>query len=389
METLQVQNVLTQYKTLIKSLEENEFIVFGGTYDKYYDIFVDVLINGNLAEFPNDENKDHLQNVQCEQNTSCTSNTNIGIRYDLTGVYYGWIVKDYEKAIKMWLKSIEFGVIHAMNNLGLHYSMIEPNTILAEYYFGLAIGKGHVKSMFNLGIHYAQIKEYWQQAEYYLKMALDHGYMRASSVLASHYHMDVHNYELALYYYKMSIGNGDREALNNLGVYYATVEYNYELAIKYFIAGGKYKMVACFENMLIFVENVYCYDMLFEIFKSIITNGEERFINLLLEKEIDGFNKWKVLNKLIEESDIVIKTKDLLLNAMNSLENGIIYGEQIRDFKGKLSDVQKIDICPLCLECDTLIINIGLGCGHGVCYGCYRPFDKCFYRCVLNKNTIL
>lgn len=374
-EQSQTHNTIwEQYQTMIKSLEESDRVTFGGSYDKYYEIFVDVFVNGNL-----DVDLCFLDNMTDNEISG------IGMRYDLIGLYYHWIIQDYEKAINYWLKSIDLGTVYSMNNLGLYYSMIGTNNELAEYYFSLAIEKGYGKAMYNLGVHYAQIMKDYVQAERFFQMALEHGYTRACFTLASFYYMDVHNYGLAEDYYKKAIELGDHDALNNYGVYCATVKRDYTQASKYFIMGCDYGDDSCYENLLIFVGNVDCFEILEEIFACIIEHGNIHRVRTLVSINIESFVKWKVLVKMICLCDGTVK--QIVLDAINTLENDQRVCGQIQNFKSQWVRAQKIDICPICLEADLLIINLGLGCDHGICYRCWKPFVRCFYRCNLHMNT--
>lgn len=374
-EQSQTHNTIwEQYQTIIKSLEESDRVTFGGSYDKYYEIFVDVFVNGNL-----DVDLCLLENITDDKITG------IGMRYDLIGLYYHWIVKDYEKAINYWLKSIDLGTVYSMNNLGLYYSRIGFNDELAKYYFEMAIKKGNEKAMHNLGVHYVHIVKDYVLAERYLRMALDHGYIKAYFTLASFYHLDVHNYGLAENYYKKAIGSGNRDALNNYGVYCATVKRDYKQASKYFIMGCGYGDDTCYENLLIFVGDVDCFEVLEEIFSCIIRNGNPHRVRTLVSINIESFDKWKVLIKMIGLCDGAVR--QIVLDAIDTLENDQRVCGPIQNFKSQWIRAQKIDICPICLEADLLIINLGLGCDHGICYRCWKPFVRCFYRCELYMHA--
>jgi hypothetical protein len=127
---------------------------------------------------------------------------NIHMVYNIYGLYYGDVTKDYDLMKKYYLMAIDKQNSGAMNNLGYYYRHIEKDYDLMKKYYLMAIDKQDSDAMSNLGYYYQQIEI---------------------------------DYDLMKKYYLMAIDKQDSYAMNNLGCYYLDTEIDYDLMKKYYL----------------------------------------------------------------------------------------------------------------------------------------------------------
>jgi TPR repeat protein len=135
-----------------------------------------------------------------------------GIPYDPTdsddlyymGVYYQYIRKNYDLAIKYYFLASDNGDTNATNNLGVWYQYFngKSDDNLAEKYYIMAVNKENTTAMYNLGFFYYNKKKY-DLMKKYLLMAIERGFSDAMYCLGRYYEQIEKNNDLAKKYYSM------------------------------------------------------------------------------------------------------------------------------------------------------------------------------------------
>ncbi|MEA1880509.1 MAG: tetratricopeptide repeat protein, partial [Campylobacterota bacterium] len=137
---------------------------------------------------------------------------------------------DKEKAIKILEKSgKENGTI--LYNLGVLYDE-KKEYDKAEKYYLKSIESGNTNALYNLGILYKEKKEYDKAEKYYLK-AIESGEAKALNNLGNLY-KEKKEYDKAEKYYLKAIESGNTNALYNLGILYKEKK-EYDKAEKYYL----------------------------------------------------------------------------------------------------------------------------------------------------------
>lgn len=317
---------------------------------------------------------------------------------------------DYVQAVKYFMMGTKAGHAKSMYSLGLYYGNIDIDYDKAKYYFSLAVEKSHREAMFALGLLYYCENDYDQALKYYL-MAVENNYEPVWNCLGLCY-IQVKNYEQAVKYFLMAIGGGSVDAMHRLGLYYLNVEKNYEQAIKYLqmalsngstavmqnlgkyylenndLEKAKYYWIMAVSNghfspldilaVMFKHHDTHLYGDLFTVCQGILSNAKSphkmvEYLSVLVVSPRVNFVLWKVLNKLIYTTEFDKDVHDFL----KSLESTDTMFFKEREEMSLV--LKQIDTCPICLEPDQSIIKIN--CDHGVCYQCWEPSMKCFYRC--------
>lgn len=395
----QMQNqTKTQYKNLIKKLNNESIANISNIYDEYSDVFCDVFINGNLNT--NDLNVDR------------------GVKLDLIGLYYLLITKDYQSAYNAWMESIDnYENSNAMNNMGCYFldlgikyenatnesspdlklkylatGLLIPQDErvityqcydICEYYFTMGFNKGSVPAINNLGYFYLNVKKNHERGKNFLLMAIERGSITALCHLGNYYCFDVKDYEQGKHYLTMAIDNEIVYAMRLLGIHYNRNEKNYEQAMKYFMMGWSHGDKSSLEYLALLGNCNEClpYKKLTVIYQTIGLSNDEKCTKLLSNAN-NGFIKWITFLKLQEKGNVL---SDCVISIMNFLKTAPETKSDIQLFKNRKFRAQKyqtFDDCPVCH--DENVLNIDLGCGHGVCDNCYRP-STCIYNWCTGK----
>lgn len=388
----------TQYKNQLKLLAFLSSMRVSTYCEERRDIFIDVFINQNVKLFDTDIDNDTLdKHVLCIQ-----------------GLYFCYIEKNYEKAKKCWLLSIAKNNIYSMYCLGNYYQRVEINYELMKTYYLMAIEKGDIYSMEQLGRYYQKIGIYEMALHYWLmiledKINYDDNYKSSVSMLLGNYYIDVEknlslaepyflmaskhisnalyclgychhmkkNYEQAKHYYKVAVEQKNVFGMYGLGMFYVSVEHNFEQGMQYFIMALErkyFKHLDTILQMTIMNENkITVYENLYQIMKHVVMDiDSSKHLKIFEQNSVSELVMWKILNKL-EQTVPFSSTVSQFKNSLKS--------ENLNKFKYYLEISIKnnlYDICPLCLEPNTLIIKTG--CTHGVCYDCCDPSKKCFFK---------
>jgi hypothetical protein len=262
------------------------------------------------------------------------------------GMYYEFIVKDYEQMKKYYLISIEKGDPKAMNNLAKYYGSTGCNYDLMKKYFLMAIDKNYSDSMNNLAIYYHVIEKNYDLMKKYYLMAIELKNAASMNNLAFYYHDTINDYTLAEKYYLMGIEHNDSCAYFNLGEYYYSIKKDMENTIKYYIY--------FLENSPDYLHKDTKYDV-----KIFLFNYQYKF-PLSLYKILVKINRLCYINYLFIKLDKNNEVKIYL--------SKIKYAEKNNNYKQ----------CRICLEDN--ILNIQLKCKHDICINCYTSSNmKCYF----------
>lgn len=311
-----------QYKERIEKLNNDHSIYLSNVYDEYWDIFCDVFIDGDLnVDVPNE---------------------NHGVKLDLVGLYYFLVLKNYENAHDAWMKSIDnYGNSYAMNNMG-HYHNARKDYERGTRFLLMAIDKGNVSAMYNLGHFYCVYAGQCEQAKHYLMMAIEKGDVQAMITLGNHYLYHEKNYVSAMKYFMLGWTHGDIRSLKKL------------------VKLANSKDMLTYENLSI-------------ICRTVLTSGSNNRCISVLGNNNNMFVKWKTFVELQNEGIVL---GDNVIQIMRSFETN----DDIQLYKSRKFRAQKFKTIDTCLICHREnILNIDLGCGHGVCDDCYRP-SMCIYK---------
>lgn len=313
--------------------------------------------------------------IETNTNTNCWE----GMTMNMLGIYYYHIEKNYEKAEHYYELAIEKDYVKAMNNLGCYHQHVTKNYEKAEYYLTMGFEKKDANAGYLLGVyHYCTTKDYLK-AKYYYETAIEKGHVGALNNLGLYYYEIAKDHAKAKYYWVMAFEKGSPMVLNNLGTYYWFIEKNYEKAVNYWSMSLEKGYFYLLESYIILIqENIQSvYEKMCVLLKHVVShNNSLAYLESVSKCFNDPFILWKTLNKLNQTDSITHKPNEGTVQFMNSLTSPriTIFKEYLK--KAELEDVR--DICPLCLEHDTLIIKTN--CDHGVCYNCCDPQNKCFFK---------
>lgn len=303
---------------------------------------------------------------------TCTNTNVIFSLYITQGIGYASLTHFIVTSIR-FIKELIHISDNSLNALGFYCLNVEKNDTLAIEYWEMAVSRGNADAMYNLGCYYENKKN--EMCEEYYLQAITKGCVKAMGKLGTFYSKKL-KYIKALKYWKMAVSHNCMDSMEKLGMYYANSTDNSELE-----QAVKYLVMVCDHRHDIMEEliEISCMDLLFDtqylIYKCIFESKNLFYEKQLLNK-IDNFETWKILNKLKENG---IR---LSVQVENKFKQLFETETNIKIFKQRLVRAKKyneLDTCPICWEPDVL--NIDLGCGHGVCYSCYDPKLTCYYRC--------
>lgn len=295
-------------------------------------------------------------------------------------LHYEYIVKDYEKAEKYYLIAIEAGDIRAMHNLATYYDENLKDYEKAEQYYLMAIEAGNSDSMNSLALYYEYIKKNYDQAVQYFELAISLSNSDAMSNLALYYENIEKNYVKAVKYFLMGVDAGNHYAIYNLALYYVNVEGNYQKGIEYFMKGLELKNGISISPLIkvLKLNEKLCFNSVLSIVRIIVINQE---LHEYLEPAMSAINNtflvWIVFQELVD----VLDPKFIPL--LKTLEQDF----DVVQYKYKLSRASRynvMDTCPICLN--GPVLNIDIGCTHGVCPKCYVPNIQCVHCCPMQQS---
>lgn len=259
-----------------------------------------------------------------------------------------------------------------LNCKGMYYLRI-GNEELAVEYFVWAVSKGNIEASYNLGCYWEDIgRDDWETEKYYL-YAVSQTHVKAMGRLGTYY-LKKREYDQAIKYYLMAISNGCIDSMENLGLYYRNIPHHIDQCVKYLVMACKYRH-GILRELIDINELTLGFETRYLIYKCVISSGVTHYMEKIL-KHVNGFELWKLLNKLKEDG---VKLCEQTSNKLKHLYEKV---PSVKIFKQRLIRAKKyntLDNCPICWSADVL--NIDLGCAHGVCYNCWVPTIKCFYKC--------
>lgn len=331
----QNKSIETDYELYVKQVENLNCPFSIGlleTYKNSRDIFDDIFFKQNLALDPDD--------------------AHYWLRVEIVGLFKYLFSNEKDHAINIWL------------------SLIETNSTYDDI----------CRVMYLLAGHFKNVEKNYEQAVQYYLMAIEKGSTEAMNDLACYYCNVEKNYEKTVQYFLMAIEAGDYCAISYLASHYKDIEKNYEKAIEYFVKGLKLGDETCLEPLVEIIEswNGSRFDLFLPIVRMIVLDKNlHRYwktVNCALN---DEFLQWKILNELSDVLD------DKFVPMLKTLE----YDPRVVQYKYKILRASRygiVDTCPICLE--GPVLNISIGCSHGVCPKCYEPNMRCVYRCPLQYN---
>lgn len=301
-------------------------------------------------------------------------------------------IRNFEQAVKYLLMTLDVNEHNsgAMFLLGYCYENIEgDNCEKALDYYSRASQNGHDYSTHIMGFKCANNENYEQAVEYYLK-AVDAGVVISMCELGNYYYNVEKDYKQAFKYYIMAFDavNADPDVdTDNLKIQCSSTPQDFEQARACWlstITNGYFQLLGIFVELSEINETniIHLYEDLMVICTCILASDNPiEYLHILNQSPKISFVTWKVLDKLIHESNIVLDEN--VVEFKKSLEIN-----DVELFKKRWEQAQvsgDMDICPICLTPDMLIVKID--CGHGVCYDCWEPSIKCFYRCENISDT--
>lgn len=126
------------------------------------------------------------------------------------------------------------------------------------------------------------------------------------------------------------------------------------------------------------------YKMLLDVFKTIVVENNSNY-HLVFRQYVEALTEWKILNKLEEDGVIDSVIHKYFVDERKSLERI----PSVIEFKNqymRASRYQTKSQCVICMEDDVL--DICIGCSHGVCYGCWKPSMECPFKCIVGTQCV-
>lgn len=336
------QSIDTLYKECVRQLFPIQLDI-ENMYANNKTIFIDVF-TGKIKITDTD-----LHNVY---NANNANDDEYYIKLEILGIYHYLLKHDYEQ------QAVSFWRISARAN---------------EY-------TSKIRAVLLLGFYYLKNKRY-PRAFKYLKCASEHGWREAMFLLGSYFNYVENNYEKSVEYHKMAVTHGCDRALCALSLHYVDNEQNYGEATKYAVMTctyGKNEYFEVFIDHIKFALKDFSFGSQVLVFKQIIGNDNlYKHYTRVSSMLDDVFLQWKILCVL--EKDGLARSIDI----RKSLESNFSVA-QYKHKVGRASRYNTLDKCPICLE--EPVLNIDIGCFHGVCANCWHPKLKCVYRC---KNQMI
>lgn len=400
-----------QCEKYILDIYEKHRINYIGVLEEYPDVFIDIFVKGklnvdlstctctNMCSEMNICTSSHVftgtnictSTYVCTNKSICTSthvctvpnvctknNICTGIKYDVLGIYYYWILRDNTLAIDAWFKAVEIGNVHAMNHLGVYYSCEYrkyKNHISKIIESKVKQLKQRVCKIFGYQYNYDTVNDLFNKCVYYYQMAIENGNVYALCNVGWFYYREK-NYDLAIDFFNQAVEKSVVDGLRGLGCCSYSSKKDYEQAINYFITGYEHGDSYCFRDMLTLVKNhAFDNNTLYLIYKTVYLGRNDMHMDEIISNctvlKISDFDKWKILNRLCEEM-VSCKIEEF----MRELEKN----HDVLELKRKILRAKTngdYDTCLLCL--DENVLNVNIGCGHKVCVECYKPSMKCVY----------
>lgn len=334
---------------------------------KQYQEQLDLLIVHSDIKFNFD---DHIEIfVDIFQNHNFTNDSNCPVHSNILGVYNCYILKNYEMAVMHWLIACDQTNADAMKNLGNYYMRIEKNAVQALQFYKLACDNGNVGAMYNLGCYYAFRSNNIDMAIKYFTMGIEKGCADSMFNLGQMYYND-REYEKAEKYYMMAFEKDHTRASGCLGRLYYEIKRDNELASMYYLIGfenGDYKF---FNDLVQVVRKLNSNELLVRIVKKLLTDGENEMIKKM---NIGELTKWKVLYLLGKDGFSNGSTVELCTEFEKNRDIMYLKNKMMRATK-----FNTLEQCTICLDDNVLCVE--MNCGHSICFNCYNPSSKCYYK---------
>lgn len=309
----------------------------------------------------------------------------LGAHYAGTGTRTGNRVRPSDKILKYYKLAVKQGYHDAHYFLGIYYSRLNNYTCALEHYEKVLSVSTDVitraRTLNNLGCCYCGYKNDYGQGKRYYEMSAELGSGQASNNLGLCYRDVENDLEKAVFYFNQGVERGVVEAMWNLGYFYEIYKKDTWQAIKYYLMALGRGSTYYLNNLLKLVKSTKCFDVKCDLLKCVILN---EYNGHLFSRVIGMFtvmDKWKILTKIEEEfgSDVGKTYIDYRKNLESERQ---FLSKQIKYLKNKLLRAlkhQTLDTCPICLEENVLCVE--MKCGHPICFKCYSPNLKCYYRC--------
>lgn len=337
-------NIFKQYRKQLDLLASRSKIKFN--FDTNIEIFMDIFQNHNLSNESN-----------------CPTRSNI------LGVYYCYIEKDYEMAKVHWFMACDQSNSDAMKNLGNYYLYIEHNDKQGLNFYSMACEKANVEAMYNLGCYFLHRTNNIYKAIEYFTMGAENGCVDSMFNLAQCYYIRG-NYGKAQLYYEMAHEKNHLRAPGCLGQLYYEVKKDLVLALKYYLIAFENGDYRFYDNLMLVVMETNSKEILVRIVKKLLTDGE---LTMVKNINMSDLEKWKMLY-LLEKDGF---TNGTLVCLRSELENN----RDIMCLKNKMLRATKFNTLEQCLIClDDNVLCVEMNCGHSVCFNCWDPSLKCYYK---------
>ena len=255
---------------------------------------------------------------------------------------------------------------------GLYYQYIIGNYEIMKNYYLKAIELNNSFSMCNLGNYYRTINDYDKMKKYYL-MAINLNNDFAMANLGSYYATNEIDYDLMGKYYLMAISNNNsiiaknQTIINNLGYYYQYIEKNYDEMKKYHL-------------IAINMNNSYAMYSLGVYYECIEKNDDEMkkyYLMAINLNNIDALNKLKKhYNKL--KLYVIFKNIDNPSELIKSSIKILLNDTSVNNYNNKINYYKKHNNIIECSICYETKLNIPFECMHFCCVDCYVRINKCY-----------
>lgn len=266
--------------------------------EKHSDIFCDIFFNKNVR----------IDNSIGEDSNFCA-------RINILGIYYYWIVNDFDKAFDCWsfecLKEDE----HTMDHLGIYYLKVKKDYMSAKKYFEKAIDHGYSGSMYNLGMYYLCIEQNYTLSLKYHMQAMEKGYVESMFVLGLYYYDIEKNYDEMKRYWLMALDCGHIGAIFHLGSYYVFDERNIEIGERYLLMANEKGYIGAMTLLGLYYADIGNYEDAYKNMVEGLKRGDYTQLNSLVKvvsKCSEGYEKlYLICEILLEGNDAIKHLKEL------------------------------------------------------------------------------
>ncbi|MCI5166279.1 MAG: sel1 repeat family protein [Candidatus Electrothrix sp. GM3_4] len=289
------------------------------------------------------------------------------------GLLYGSELKNFDKAVTYYQMAVDMGDAHAMFNLANLYADELKNNDKAIICYQMAIDKGITHAIFNLGLLYQDEMKDFDKAITCYQQAVSTGHVGAMINLGLLYESELKDFDKAITYYKMAMDIGDTGAMINLGLLHQNKLKDFDNAISYYqMAVHKGDTRAMINLGLLYQNGLNDFDNAIAYYQMAVNKGDAgAMINL-------GYlydNKLKDFDNAIAYYQMAVHKGDA--RAMNNL--GYLYDNELKDFDNAISYYQMA-----VHKGDTrAMINLGLLYQNGL-----NDFDNAiaYYQMAVNKG---